>query len=455
MSGEEGSLFCPLEFRYGRPELRALFSRERRLERALRVEAALARSEAEVGMLPEAAAAAIEVAASGGAVRIERVDALEAELRHDVMAIARALGEAAGESGAWVHYGATSADITDTALGLEHKEALGVLREDLSDLVRALAELAQRHRGTAEVGRTHGQHAVPTSFGYKLAGFAAEFLRHRRRLDELQPRLSVGKMAGAVGTGGSFGAHAAEVERRVMAHLGLRADEAPTQVVGRDRIAEFTNLLALIAGTSERLATEVRNLQRTEIAELQEPFDERRQVGSSTMAQKRNPMLSENVTSLARLVRAFALPPLENMVLWHERDLANSANERVVIPHAVLLTDDILRKLASVVRGLDVRVGRMEELLESGGGEVMTENLMLGLTAKRVPRAEAHELLRTLTRRAPGGPPLLERARAEPKIRALLSDAELTELLDPGAYVRAAAAKTDRVLAEIHRELSA
>ncbi|HEV2448851.1 MAG TPA: lyase family protein, partial [Thermoplasmata archaeon] len=224
MSGEEGSLFCPLEFRYGRAELRTLFSRERRLERALRVEAALARSEAEVGMVPDAAAAAIEVAASGGAVRIERVDELEAQLRHDVMAIAGALAEAAGEAGAWVHYGATSADITDTALGLEHKEALGVLREDLSDLVRALAELAQRHRATAEVGRTHGQHAVPTSFGYKLAGFAAEFLRHRRRLDELRPRLAVGKMAGAVGTGGSFGAHAAEVERRVMARLELRAD---------------------------------------------------------------------------------------------------------------------------------------------------------------------------------------------------------------------------------------
>ncbi|MGI0156567.1 MAG: adenylosuccinate lyase, partial [Thermoplasmata archaeon] len=380
---------------------------------------------------------------------------LEVELRHDVMAIAGALGEAAGEAGAWVHFGATSADITDTALGLEHREAGAVLREDLTGLVRALSELARRHRATAEVGRTHGQHAVPISFGYKLAGFAAEFLRHRQRLDELLPRLAVGKMAGAVGTGGSFGDHAAEVERRVMGKLGLRADEAPTQVIGRDRIAEFTNLLALVAGTSERLATEFRNLQRTEIAEVQEPFDERRQVGSSTMAQKRNPMVSENVTSLARLVRAFALPPLENMVLWHERDLANSANERVVIPHAVLLTDDILRKLEAVVRGLEVRTTRMEELIELTGGSTMTENLMLGLTAKHVPRAEAHELLRTLTRRQEDAGSLLERARASPKIREHLTDAEVTALLDPAAYVRAAASKTDRVLAWVDQELAA
>ncbi|MCI4341652.1 MAG: adenylosuccinate lyase [Thermoplasmata archaeon] len=454
MSSSGGALFCPLEFRYGRPELRALFSRERRLERALRVEAALARSVAEVGLIPEEAAAGIEAAATSGAVRIERVDALEAELRHDVMAIALALGEAAGPAGAWVHFGATSADITDTALGLEHREAAGALREDLTELVRALAEVAQRHRASAEVGRTHGQYAVPTSFGYKVVGFAAEFLRHRQRLDQLLPRLAVGKMAGAVGTGGSFGPHAAEVERRVMAQLGLHADEAPSQVIGRDRIAEFTNLLALVAGTSERLATEFRNLQRSEIAELQEPFDEARQVGSSTMAQKRNPMVSENVTSLARLVRAFALPPLENMVLWHERDLANSANERVVIPHSVLLTDDILRKLTTVVRGLEVRTGRMEEILESTGGSTMTESLMLGLTAKRVPRAEAHELLRALTRRGDAGGSLLERARRDPKVRAHLTEAEITALLDPAAYVRAAAAKTDRVLAWVHEELA-
>ncbi|EQD37704.1 adenylosuccinate lyase [mine drainage metagenome] len=332
MSSPSESLFCPLETRYGRARVRALFAREARLRRGLRVEAALAAAEAELGMIPADAAREIGRAAEGPSVTLERVDTLEAELKHDVMALTRALAEAAGPSGRWVHFGATSADITDTALAMELDESRRILQGDLTALIRALVDQATRHRATPELGRTHGQWAVPLSFGYKLAVTAAEFLRHRDRLDELTPRLVVGKISGAVGTGAGFGAHAQEVEERTLARLGLRADDSPTQIVGRDRIAEFTNWMALTAASLERVATEIRNLQRTEIGEVAEPFDERRQVGSSTMAQKRNPMLSENVTSLTRLIRAFALPPLENMVQWHERDLSNSANERIVLP---------------------------------------------------------------------------------------------------------------------------
>ena len=454
MTDEAGSLFCPLEFRYGRDSVRDLFSRAARLERALRVEAALALAEAEIGMIPADAAASIDRAASLAHVSLERVDALERSLRHDVMAITRALAEAAGPSGRWVHYGATSADITDTALALELKESAGFLRDDLTRLARTLVELARTHRATPEVGRTHGQHGVPISFGYKVAVAAAEVSRHRDRLDELLPRLAVGKMAGAVGTGAGFGDHAVDLEALVMARLGLRADEAPTQIVGRDRIAEFTNLLALIASTAERLATEVRNLQRTEIGEVAEPFDEAHQVGSSTMAQKRNPMMSENVTSLARLVRAFALPPLENMVQWHERDLANSANERVVLPHAIVLTDDILTKLNDVFRGLRVDTARMAAELDRSGGGAMTESLMLALTSKGLARSEAHELLGTLTSDVSNGPSLVERAKANAVIRSHLSSAEIDELLDPSTYVRAAASKTDRIVAALDRHLS-
>jgi len=454
VTDEAGSLFCPLEFRYGRDSVRDLFSRAARLERALRVEAALALAEAEIGMIPADAAASIDRAASLAHVSLERVDALERSLRHDVMAITRALAEAAGPSGRWVHYGATSADITDTALALELKESAGFLRDDLTRLARTLVELARTHRATPEVGRTHGQHGVPISFGYKVAVAAAEVSRHRDRLDELLPRLAVGKMAGAVGTGAGFGDHAVDLEALVMARLGLRADEAPTQIVGRDRIAEFTNLLALIASTAERLATEVRNLQRTEIGEVAEPFDEAHQVGSSTMAQKRNPMMSENVTSLARLVRAFALPPLENMVQWHERDLANSANERVVLPHAIVLTDDILTKLNDVFRGLRVDTARMAAELDRSGGGAMTESLMLALTSKGLARSEAHELLGTLTSDVSNGPSLVERAKANAVIRSHLSSAEIDELLDPSTYVRAAASKTDRIVAALDRHLS-
>lgn len=416
------------------------------------MESALALTEADLGMIPAEAAQAISKAASGSSVSLARVDELEQSLRHDVMAITRALAEQAGPGGAWVHYGATSADITDTALALELIEAAHVLREDLTDLAVALLDLAERHRATAEVGRTHGQHAVPLTFGYKMAGAAAEVVRHRQRLDEILPRLGVGKMAGAVGTGAGFGDHAEAVESGVMERLGLAADEAPTQIVARDRIAEFTNFLALVASSAERLATEVRNLQRTEIAEVAESFDESQQVGSSTMAQKRNPMLSENVTSLARLVRAFALPPMENMVLWHERDLANSANERIVLPHAVVLLDDILSKLVDVFQHLQVDSARMAATLRATGGGPMTENLMLALTAKGMARSDAHELLRRLA--APDGSgTLVSRAHADPAIRGRFTPEEIDRLLSPDSYVSAAAAKTDRVVARLRREL--
>ena len=453
MTDESAELFCPLEFRYGRVPVRSLFSRGARLERALKVEAALAAAEAEVGMVPKEAAEAIAAVADLAHVPVERVDALERTLRHDVMAITRALAEAAGPAGRWVHFGATSADITDTALGLELKESAEILRGDLTELGTTLVELARRHRATPEIGRTHGQHGVPITFGYKVAVGAAEVVRHRHRLEELLPRLAVGKISGAVGTGAGFGRHAVEVEAGVMRRLGLTADEAPTQIVGRDRIAEFTNFLALVAGTAERLSTEVRNLQRSEIGEVAEPFDESRQVGSSTMAQKRNPTVSENITSLARLVRAFALPPLENMVQWHERDLANSANERIVLPHAIVLVDDLLTKLRDVFGDLRVDAPRMAEELARSGGAVMTESLLLALTSRGLARAEAHELLRNLTRPGAGGS-LIERAKADPTVRARFSAEEVTTLLDPTSYVRAAAEKTDRVLERLGAELS-
>jgi len=454
VAGDPTALFCPLEFRYGRETTRALFSRGARLTRALQVEAALAAAEADLGMIPKEAAVAIGRAATIEHVPLTRVDELERSLRHDVMAIARSLAEASGPSGRWVHFGATSADITDTALALELRESAAILRSDLTELAQALLALARRHRDTPEIGRTHGQHGVPLSFGYKMAVAAAEVARHHRRLDELLPRLAVGKMAGAVGTGAGFGGRGAEVEAAVMRRLGLSADEAPTQIVGRDRIAEFTNFLALVASTAERLATEVRNLQRTEIAEVAEPFDEARQVGSSTMAQKRNPMVSENVTSLARLVRAFAVPPMENMVQWHERDLANSANERIVLPHAILLTDDILAKLTEVFQGLRVDPKRMASEIDRSGGAAMSEQLMLALTAKGLARAEAHEILRTLTRDPGTGPSLAERAKSSPEVRKWLEPTEIEGLLDPVAYVRAAAEKTDRILAHVEHELA-
>ncbi|MEM0129721.1 MAG: adenylosuccinate lyase [Thermoplasmata archaeon] len=447
-------LFCPLEFRYGRSEVRDLFSREARLRRALKVEAALAHAQAELGIIPKADAEAIEAAATSGRVGVAKVEALERELRHDVMAISRSLAEASGASGRWVHFGATSADITDTALAMELDEAIGILRRDLTDVVRAFMGLARRHRTTIEVGRTHGQYAVPLTFGYKMAVAAAEFARHRRRLDELRPRVAVGKMAGAVGTGSGFASHAHEIEETTMRRLGLAADEAPIQIVMRDRLAEFLAWEALVAASAERVATEVRNLQRSELGEVAEPFDEEHQVGSSTMAQKRNPVVSENIASLARLVRSFAPVGWENMVQWHERDLTNSANERIAVPHSIVLLDDLLGKLTEIVRNLEVRPDRMRENLARTGGIEMTESLMLALTAHGMPRAEAHELLRRLTRQPERPPPLAERVRRDRTLRDRLPEAELEAVLASTRYVEAAAAKADRVLERLEAEFS-
>lgn len=449
-----GDLVCPVDYRYGRPAARAIFARSRRLARCLSVEAALAETQAEMGLVPVPAAKAIREAADSGRVSVERVDELDRELRHDVMAITRALAEQAGVGSPWVHYGATSYDIVDTALALELKDSIALLGEDLARLESVLVALADRHKATPETGRTHGQHAVPLTFGYKMAVGAAEVARHRDRLAQCERRVVVGKVSGSVGSGAGFGARAADVEDGVMKRLGLVADEAPTQIVGRDRLAEFLQLLALMATSADRLATEVRNLQRTEIAEVQEPFDEAKQVGSSTMAQKRNPVASENVSSLARLVRAFTTPALENMVQWHERDLANSANERVIVPHAVILTDELLARLAAVFEGLTVRTEAMARNLAATDGAPMTEALILALTQRGMARSDAHELLRTVTRTSAPGPArsLAERVRAEPRITALLPPESIDGLLDPALYLAAAQAKTETVLRRLKRE---
>jgi adenylosuccinate lyase len=448
-------LVCPLDFRYGRPEARRLFTRRARLDRWLSVEAALAEASAEAGLFPESDARAIRRAAEGGRVTVARVDALERETRHDIMALTRALSERAGPAGRWVHFGATSNDILDTALGLELKASVGLLRPGLTALLSALHQQAWEHRGTAMVARTHGQQAVPFTFGYKLTGFLMEFLRHRDRLDQMGPRLSVGKIAGAVGTGAGFGDRAEAIEAGTLARLGLGREEAPSQLVGRDRLAEFLGWTALVASSCDRLATEVRNLQRTEIAEVQEPFDESAQVGSSTMAQKRNPINAENVSSLARYLRSLPGVALENMVQWHERDLANSANERFLVPHGVLLLDDMLARLTRIVVGLRVDRDRMRENLSRGQGATMAEALMLALTERGVPRATAHEWLRGLTRGL--GPeavvPLSRRAARDRHVREFLGPKEVGELLDPARYVEASRAKTERILTMLRGRL--
>jgi adenylosuccinate lyase len=454
---EEGfsHAICPIEFRYGRKETKAIFDRDATLARYLKVEGALAQALAEEGVIPKEAAQDIAMAVQQGKVALRRVDELEAQTHHDVMALVKALTEVANRGGPYVHMGATSNDILDTARGLELKEAAELLRSSLNYLISSLVKQVDLHKATIMVGRTHGQHAVPTTFGYKLATFTAELLRHRKRLDEMMGRLAVGKMAGAVGTGASFGDLSEKLEKRTMALLGLQVEDAPTQITGRDRLAEFAFWIAMVASTLDRLATEVRNLQRTEIAELSEPFEEGKQVGSSTMAQKRNPINSENVSSLARLLRALPQPALENMVQWHERDLANSANERFLYSHGVILLDEMLTRMRAIVSGWRVCPDRMLENLSMSGGAVMAEALMLELTRRGLGRQEAHELLRNLTRdlKPKGKDSLLSRAKTNDVVKKWIKEEEMERYFTPAAYAQVATDKTVRLLAGFRKDL--
>ena len=444
------SLLCPIDFRYGRPAMKRIFAEEARLQRLLDVEAALAQAQAKAGLIPAAAAKEIAAKATTKVVSVERVLEIEKETRHDIMAVVTALSEKCGGEGArYVHFGATSNDISDTATALQLPDAIRVLREDLRELRAVLASLAKRHRSTVMLGRTHGQAAVPMTFGLKIAVFASEVDRHLERLAETEPRVVVGKMSGAVGTGAAMGERSGEVERGVMESLHIGLEEAATQIVGRDRYAEFVAVLANIAASLEKFCTEVRNLQRTEIGEAAEAFETDRQVGSSTMAQKENPVTSENVCSLARVIRGFVVPAYEDVPLWHERDLTNSAAERIILPHAAVLVDDILAKTADVFRGLRVYPDRMRANLEATKGQVMAEAVMIALAGKGLGRQEAHKLVRDAAMEARKKDVQLKEILAgHPAVKKLLAAKELDNAMDPDRYVGRSAQIVDAIVSK-------
>ena len=431
------SLLCPIDFRYGRPKMKAVFGEETRLKRLLEVEAALARAQTKVGRIPREAAEDIAKHANVRDVTVERVEALEEETQHDLMAVVLALTEACkGQGGNYVHLGATSNDISDTATAIQLRDAIGILDEDLGGLTDVLARLASKHKRTIMLGRTHGQAAVPITFGLKVAVFASEVDRHRERLREATKRVLVGKMSGAVGTGAAFGPDARKIQQLVMDELGLGVEEAATQVVGRDRYAEFVAVLANVAASLEKFATEVRNLQRNEIGEVAEAFEARKQVGSSTMAQKENPVASENVCSLSRVVRSLVAPALENVSLWHERDLTNSAAERFLLPHACVLLDEMLARTTEVFRNLRVYPARMRANLEATKGQVMSESVMIALVGKGLGRQEAHRLVRNAAMKARQRDVHLKDVLAKEKaVTKLLIPKELADAMNPDRYL--------------------
>ncbi len=434
--------------------MKALFSEESRLSAQLLVEAALARAHAEVGNIPAEAAEVISAKCRPEIVRLERVKAIEAEMKHDVMAMVTAIAEQCGDAGRYVHLGATSNDIVDTAAALGFKSALDIIERDLDGLIITMSALAFKHRRTVMMGRTHGQFAIPTTLGFKLAGYISELLRHRQRIMEIRPRVCVGKMSGAIGTGAGFGDRFFRIQDLVMKDLGLGQEEAATQLVCRDRYAELVFELGLISTSCERYATEVRNLQRSEIGEIAEAFDAKKQVGSSTMAQKKNPMLSENVSGLARVVRSYLAPQMECMVLWHERDLSNSSAERFILPHVAVLTDDILAKMNEVFANLTVNKQNMRRNIESANGFIMAEAVLLALANKGLGRQEAHELVRNVSMAAEAeGKGLKEALKANSTVKKLLSAKELEAVMEPDNYLGKAPEMVDRTIARAEAEL--
>lgn len=428
--------FCPLDYRYGCQEFKEIWSELGRHQRQLEVERALIFAHNKLGRVSDEDYAKIVEIANPEVVTKERVSEIEAETRHDIMALTKAMAEAAGEAGWCIHLGATSNDIVDTAVALQLRDSIVLLREQLVQLISICADVAERERDTVMLGRTHGQAAVPITFGLKAAVWLDELRRHLVRLDEATPRIAVGKFLGAVGTGAAQGKNARQLQTIILEHLGLGVPLATTQVVGRDRYIEYVHWLGNTATTCEKILTEIRNLQRSEIAEAGEGFDVKKQVGSSTMAHKKNPIKSENASGLARIVRSFIVPSHENAVLWHERDLANSSSERFTLSHGSALCEDVIAKTKQVLTNMWVDADRCMENIKSQRGLVMAEKVMIEIVDHGIPRDEAHEILRTASFEAiEKKEELLDICLRTPALSAAFSAEELTAMFDPMNHI--------------------
>lgn len=439
--------------RHGTEEMREVFEEENYLQRLLDVEAALAWAHAEVGNIPRKDAEEIMNKATTRYVKLERVKAIEEKIKHDITSMVRALAEQCGLSGAYVHLGATSYDIVDTAKALLLKDAIALIEQKLDVLEQILIEKASKYKETIMAGRTHGQHALPITLGFKFTVWMRENARNIQRLRQCKERLLVGKMAGAVGTQASLGRHALNIQELVMKKLGIESADISTQIVQRDRHAEFICLLALIATSLDNIATEIRELQRPEIAELFEAFEYEKQVGSSTMSQKRNPEICERICGLAKVVRGLVVPAFENVVTWHERDLTQSSAERFIIPEACILVDYTLFLMISILKNLRVDEKRMEANLEVTQGRIMSEAVMILLVEKGMSRQEAHELLRKLTIKSELENRHFEEILVENReIRKLLNEKEIDDALDPHKYLGTAVEQVETLVKKTRDE---
>ncbi len=419
--------FPSLIERYSPPRMREVWSDSRRFQLWLRVELLACEAWAELGRVPREALPKLRQATFD----VERIKEVEESVGHDVIAFLTVVGESVGQPEArYLHLGMTSSDVIDTAFALQIRESADLILEDLRGLRAACANLALEHRRTPMVGRTHGIHAEPITFGLKVAGWVAELDRGIARLEAAARETAAGKLSGAVGTHATI---PPAVEEYVCSRLGLSVDPVSTQVVSRDRHAAFISALAVVAASMERIATEVRHLQRSEVSEALEPFG-REQKGSSAMPHKRNPVLTERICGLARVVRGYAATELENVALWHERDISHSSAERVVFPDACALVDYMAQQLRKVVTGLDVRPNQMAHNLDLWGGVVYSQRVMLALVESGLAREDAYRLVQAAAHRAIDGDGGFRQNLLEsPEVRERIGS-QIDQLFDPTAY---------------------
>ena len=414
--------------RYAPPRIREIWSDRRRFELWLQVEILACEAWASIGRIPPEALQKI----LGAGVDVKRVQEVEERVGHDVIAFLTVVSESVGQPEArYLHLGLTSSDVVDTGFALQLRQSSDAILEDLRRLRQVAAELAVRHRRTLMAGRTHGIHAEPITFGFKVAGWVAELDRSIARLAAAAREVAVGKLSGPVGTHASIDPR---VEEYVCAKLGLAVDPISTQVVSRDRHAAFMNALAVVAASTERVALGIRHLQRTEVAEVLEPFGAE-QKGSSAMPHKRNPVLTERICGLARLVRGYAATELENVALWHERDISHSSAERVVFPDATCVVDFMVLELTKVLAGLEVRPERMAQNLDAGGGVVYSHSVLLALVESGLPREEAYPLVQSAALRAlEGDGGFRSNLERDPDVMSRVGD-RLDGIFDPSAYL--------------------
>jgi adenylosuccinate lyase len=411
--------------RYTLPEMGKIWTETYKLQTWLDVEIAVCEAQADLGYIPSEAVEEIKAKAKFDP---ERVLEIEAEVRHDVIAFLTNVNEHVGDAGRYIHLGLTSSDVLDTALALQLVASLDLILAQLEDLIQALRYQAQQHRYTVMVGRSHGIHAEPITFGFKLAGWLAEVLRNRDRLVRVSQSIAVGKISGAVGTYANIDP---KVEAIACQKLGLEPDTASTQVISRDRHGEYIQQLALLAASLERFAVEIRNLQRTDVLEVEEYFS-KGQKGSSAMPHKRNPIRSERLTGMARLVRGHAVAALENVALWHERDISHSSVERVAFPDCCILTHFMLKETTDLVKNLLVYPENMKRNMNVYGGVIFSQKVLLALVAKGMNREDAYRVVQSSAHQAWNveGGNFEALIRADEQVNALLSPAEIETCFD-------------------------